>query len=264
METYQIAIYMRLSKEDNKEQESNSITTQRILLQKFVAEHFSNYQIMEFCDDGYTGTNFERPEIQKLLQMAKELKINCIIVKDFSRFARDYIELGSYLEQIFPFLGVRFISINDNYDSEKYHGTLADIDINFKNLLYDLYSKDLSQKVKTALSVKKESEQYVSSNSPFGYEKDPKDRHQLKIVKEEAVVVKRIFDLTMQGYTSGKIAKLLKEGIKTPIEFKIAKGATSRIPKGERFFWTKSTICSILSNQIYIGHIVQKNTQKIL
>ena len=147
MERYQIAIYIRLSKEDDKfKEESNSITMQRILLQRYVAENFSDYDLLEFCDDGYTGTNFERPGMQEMLELVRDSKINCIVVKDFSRFARDYIELGSYLEQIFPFMGVRFISVNDNYDSKNYQGSIADIDVNFKNLLYDLYSKDLSQR----------------------------------------------------------------------------------------------------------------------
>ena len=135
MERYQIAIYIRLSKEDDKfKEESNSITMQRILLQRYVAENFSDYDLLEFCDDGYTGTNFERPGMQEMLELVRDSKINCIVVKDFSRFARDYIELGSYLEQIFPFMGVRFISVNDNYDSKNYQGSIADIDVNFKNL----------------------------------------------------------------------------------------------------------------------------------
>lgn len=275
MKRDQIAIYMRLSKEDDKEGcetgdawmpkedgqigESNSITMQRILLQGFIAENFSDYDLFEFCDDGYTGTNFERPGMQDMLEMARESKINCIIVKDFSRFARDYIELGSYLEQIFPFLGVRFISINDNYDSKNYRGSIGDMDVNFKNLLYDLYSKDLSQKVRSSLAVRKEQGQYVSANSPFGYEKDPKDRHALLIAEDEAEIVRRIFSLTVEGYTSTQIARMFNETrVKTPIEFKMEKGRTSRKPKGGRFLWSSSTICQILRNEIYIGNIVQK------
>ncbi len=264
MKRYQIAIYIRLSKEDDKyKEESNSITMQRILLRKFVAESFSDYDLLEFCDDGYTGTNFERPGMQNMLELVRDSKINCIIVKDLSRFARNYIELGSYLEQIFPFMGVRFISINDNYDSKNYQGSIADIDVNFKNLLYDLYSKDLSQKVRSSLAVRKEKGQYVSGNSPFGYEKNPKDRHALLIAEDEAEVVRRIFSLTVEGYTSVEIARLFNETqVKTPIEFKIEKGKTRREPKGERFLWSSSTICQILRNEIYIGNIVQKKYTK--
>lgn len=264
MRRYLIAIYIRLSKEDKKcKVESNSITMQRMLLQRYVAEHFKDYDLLEFCDDGYTGTNFDRPGMQAMLEMVRDGKIDCIIVKDFSRFARDYIELGSYLEQIFPFMGVRFISVNDDYDSKDYQGSLGDMDVNFKNLLYDLYSKDLSQKVRSSLSVRKENGEYVSANSPFGYEKDPKDRHRLLIEEDEAEVVRKIFSLTMEGFTSVEIARLFNEtGVKTPIEFKIEKGKTRRVPKGDRFLWNSSTICSMLRNEVYIGNIVQKKYTK--
>lgn len=264
MKRYMIAIYLRLSKEDDQwKEESNSIAMQRILLRKYIEENFVDYEIIEFCDDGYTGTNFERPGMQEMLERIKSGEINCVIVKDFSRFARDYIELGSYLEQIFPFLGVRFVSINDGYDSTKVQGGIADIDINFKNLLYDLYSQDLSGKVRSSLAIRKEKGQYVSGNSPFGYEKDPADRHALLVAEDEAEVVRRIFSLTLEGRTSVEIAKLFNEtGVKTPIEFKIEKGKTSRVPKGERFLWNSATICQILRNEIYIGNIVQKKYTK--
>lgn len=264
MNRYQVAIYIRLSKEDDRcREESNSIAMQRILLRRYAADNFTDYDLHEFCDDGYTGTNFERPGMQDMLERIRNNEINCIIVKDFSRFARDYIELGSYLEQIFPFMGVRFISINDNYDSNNYQGSIADIDINFKNLVYDLYSKDLSEKVRSSLAIRKEQGQYVSGNSPFGYEKDPKDRHALLIAEDEAEIVKQIFSLTVEGYTSVEIARLFNEyHVKTPIEFKIEKGKTSKIPKGDRFVWNSSTICQILRNEIYIGNIVQKKYTK--
>ncbi len=269
MKKYRIAIYLRLSKEDMKDgaatrkEESNSIAMQRLLLRKYIEDNFTDYEIIEFCDDGYTGTNFDRPDVQEMLERIRNGEINCIIVKDFSRFARDYIELGAYLEQIFPFLGVRFISVNDGYDSVNVQGGIADMDVNFKNLLYDLYSRDLSGKVRSSLAIRKEKGQYVSANSPFGYEKDPEDRHALLIAEDEAEVVRRIFSLTLEGRTSVEIAKLFNEtGVKTPVEFKIEKGKTSRIPKGERFLWSGSTICQILRNEIYIGNTVQKKYEK--
>ena len=264
MKKYQIAIYLRLSKEDDKlKEESASIAAQRVLLKKYAAENFSEYELQEFCDDGYTGTNFERPAVQAMLEKIRNSGINCVIVKDFSRFARDYIELGAYLEQIFPFMGVRFISINDGYDSSRYKGSIADIDMNFKNLLYDLYSKDLSEKVRSSLAIRKEMGQYVSANTPFGYEKDSEDRHGLVIAEDEAKIVRQIFSLTLEGRTSVEIARLFNEtGVRTPIEFKIEKGKTSRAAKGERFWWSASTICQILRNEIYIGNIVQKKFTK--
>lgn len=270
MKKYQIAIYIRLSKEDNRlnddnklKEESNSITMQRILLQKYTAENFADYELLEFCDDGYSGTNFERPGMQAMLERVRNSEINCIVVKDFSRFARDYIELGSYLEQIFPFLGVRFISINDVYDSREYQGSLGGIDTNFKNLLYDLYSKDLSKKVRSSLAVRKETGHYVSGHSPFGYKKSPADRHALLIAEDEAEIVRQIFSLTLDGFTSVEIARLFNETqVKTPLAFKVEKEKINRTPKGERFLWNSSTICQILRNEIYIGNIVQKKYTK--
>lgn len=261
-----IAVYMRLSKadEDGKVQdESNSISMQRIFIRKYIASHFEVCQITEYQDDGFSGTNFNRPGVQRLLEDARNEKFDCVVVKDFSRFGRDYMEVGSYLEQIFPFLGIRFISINDHYDSASYQGSIADLDVNFKNLLYDLYSKDLSQKVKTSLRARKESGQYVSANAPFGYEKAPDDRHMLVICEDEAAVVREIFSLALQGVTSSQTAKKLNlENVPTPVEFKIRKGKTSRKPKGDKFYWSNSVICSILRNPVYAGDVEYGKTEK--
>lgn len=259
-----IAVYMRLSKTDETmEEESNSISMQRILIRKYIASHFAECEIMEYQDDGFSGTNFNRPGVQRLLEDARNEKFDCVIVKDFSRFGRDYVEVGAYLEQIFPFLGIRFISINDHYDSGSSQGNTADLDVNFKNLLYDLYSKDISQKVKTSLRARKEGGQYVSGNTPFGYEKAPDDRHMLVICEDEAEVVREIFSLALQGLTSSQTAKKLNmENVPTPVEFKIRKGKTSRKPKGDKFYWSSSTICSILRNPVYAGDVEYGKTEK--
>lgn len=185
------------------------------------------------------------------------------MVKDFSRFGRDYIEVGSYLEHIFPFLGIRFISINDHYDSANYQGSIVDLDVNFKNLLYDLYSKDLSQKVKALLQVRTKRGQYISANVPFGYEKAPYDKHMLVICEDEAEVVREIFSLALQGMTSSQTAKKLNlENVPTPLEFKIRKGKTSRKPKGDKFYWNNSVICNILRNLVYVGDVQYGKTEK--
>lgn len=254
-----IALYMRLSKEDQYGQgdESNSIHMQRCLLQDYVKSNFEDYNLFEFQDDGFSGTNFERPGIAELLESARQSRIDCVIVKDFSRFSRDYIELGTYIEQIFPFMKIRFISVNDNYDSDRQSGAAVEMDTAFKHLLYDLYSKDLSVKVKSALTLRKKQGQYISGNCPFGYEKNPKDIHKLVIQEDEAAIIRRIFRMTLQGKTSSEIAKQLnKEKVKTPIEFKIEKGKTSRTPKGDGFYWTNSIICQILRNDFYVGDVV--------
>ena len=152
-----IAIYMRLSQDDgDPNAESNSIVNQRHLLYSYVEKNFEDYELLEFQDDGYTGANFSRPGVSKLLERVRNGEVDCIIVKDLSRFSRDYIEIGAYLEQIFPFAGVRFIAVNDRYDSNRFKGDVAGLDTSFKNLMNDLYCKDISVKVKSALKMKKE------------------------------------------------------------------------------------------------------------
>ena len=253
-----IAIYMRLSQDDGDlEAESNSIVNQRHLLRTFVAKNFKNYDLLEFQDDGYTGTNFNRPGVSELLKQVKSKMINCIVVKDLSRFSRDYIEMGAYLEQIFPFAGVRFIAINDRYDSSHYVGRVAGVDTSFKNLLNDLYCKDISVKVKSSLEIKKEKGVYANGSCTFGYRKDINNRHILLIVEEEAAIVRRIFQMTMEGISSHKIAQIFNaKGIKTPIEYKMERGITTMIPKGQHFEWNGSTICQMLRNATYAGDYV--------
>lgn len=254
-----IALYMRLSKEDEFcHEESNSISMQRLLLRDYVREHFPQAKVMEFSDDGYTGTNFDRPGVQELLERVKNAEVNCIIVKDFSRFARDYIELGSYLEQIFPFMGVRFISINDKYDSDKYAGNAADIDVNFKNLLYDLYSKDLSVKVKASMRAIKEQGKYVGSVPPFGYTKDPEDRHKFVIAEDEAEVVRRLFRMYADGMSTVEIARIFNtEGVKTPSQVWMEKGIRVARPKGGVFLWQHAGMLRMLKNRAYVGDLIQ-------
>lgn len=261
---HRIAIYLRLSKEDSdSEDESNSITNQRMMLKEYVRENFEYYELKEFTDDGFSGTNFERPGVTDMLNQMRDGEIHCVIVKDFSRFSRDYIELGSYLDQIFPFLGVRFISLNDNYDSKKQGRNTADLDVSFKGLMYDLYSKDLSVKVKSSLRARKDHGQYACGNTPFGYIKDKEDKHKLVAAEDEAEVVRRIFSMTLEEKTSAEIARLFnRERIPTPIEFKIKKGQTSRKPVGKRFQWDHSIICSILRNPVYMGDMVYDKYEK--
>ncbi|MDC7290395.1 recombinase family protein [Blautia schinkii] len=255
---YRIAIYLRLSKEDeDMRDESNSISSQRTMLKKYVMENFECYSLTEFVDDGFSGTNFRRPGIQKMLSQIQNGDFDCVIVKDFSRFSRDYIELGSYQEHIFPFLGVRFISLNDGYDSRNFVGNANDLNSSFKGLMYDLYSKDLSLKVKSSLETRKKQGQYASGNTTFGYMKSPADRHKLIIAEDEAEVVRRIFSLALEGKTSTEISRILnQERINTPLEFRNAKKQINRVPLGKKFQWTTAAVCSILRNPVYIGDMV--------
>ncbi|MDO4304743.1 MAG: recombinase family protein, partial [Bacillota bacterium] len=207
--------------------------------------------------DGCSGTNFNRPGVKAMLEEIKRANLDCVIVKDFSRFSRDYIELGAYIDQIFPFMGIRFISINDGYDSAACEGGIGSLDISFRNLLYDLYSKDLSVKVKSSFAVKRENGQYISANCPFGYKKAEEDRHMLLIEEQEARIVRRIFEMAMEGMTSTQIARTLnREGVKAPAALKQEKGKSEKAPKGKGFFWSSSGICRILKNEAYAGAMV--------
>lgn len=261
--TMRIAAYLRLSKEDGSRGESDSIRMQRMQLFGYAKTHLEDYEWMEFADDGYTGTHLDRPGIKALLERVKQGEVDCVIVKDFSRFSRDYIELGVYIRQIFPFLGVRFISVNDQYDSGDQANQPETLDIAFRHLLYDLYSKDLSVKVKASLEERKAQGMYASSRCPFGYEKAAGDRHALVIAEDEAAVVRRIFAMAGEGLTSSKIARQLnEEGIKTPAQFKREQGKTARSPRGEGFFWRHSLVCSILRNPFYTGDFVYGKYEK--
>ncbi len=253
--TIRVAIYMRLSKEDAASGESGSIRTQRQMLRRFVEENFGAYCLSEFCDDGYSGTNLQRPGIAAMLEQAEACALDCIIVKDFSRFSRDYIVLGDYLDKIFPFLGIRFISVNDQYDSEKC--SIGEMEAAFLGLLYDFYSKDLSVKVKSALAVNKDKGKYVSAHCPFGYQKALHDRHMLVIAKDEAAVVRRIFNMAASGDSSCKIARILNtEGIKTPLQWRIEKGTAHKKKKAGKSFWNSASVCRILHNEAYVGDYV--------
>ena len=163
--------YYRLSMEDDSEGESNSIINQRKLVKDYISNilELASMPFQEFYDDGYSGSSMDRPAIKQVLELARENKVQCIVVKDFSRFARNYIEMGTYLEQIFPFLGVRFISISDRYDSKDYIGKSSDIEVQFKGLIADFYVKDQSVKVKSAVSTRRGKGEYCCGSAPYGY-----------------------------------------------------------------------------------------------
>lgn len=216
----QIAMYLRLSKEDEFiRDESNSITNQRAFIREFINKDkaLRKMNVLEFVDDGFTGKNMDRPDMQRMLDQIKRKEISCVIVKDFSRFSRDHIEQGKYIEQIFPFMGVRFIVINDNYDSNDYVGGIGEIDIAFKGILYDFFSEEQSQKVTTTLDAKRGSGKYIAAYAPFGYVKSPEDKHKLVVDEYASQIVKRIFREFLSGKSMYKIAEALNlEGIETP------------------------------------------------
>lgn len=260
MEEKYLAEYLRLSIEDGDvvsgsgKTESDSIRGQRMLIRRYREEKglYPGVHTLELVDDGYSGTNFDRPAVKRLLSLVREGKICCIIVKDLSRFGRDYLEVGDYLEQIFPFMGVRFISINDGYDSNDHIGTTGGIEVAFKSLLYDLYSKDLSMKIRSALEIRKKRGDIISTRAPFGY-RISADRKRLLIDEEAAQVVKKIFHLAGTGYSTGKIAaQLNKEGVPAPGLYRNKRGDGYRLTDGMGY-WNHESVGKILKNQVYLG-----------
>ena len=256
-----VAMYLRLSKEDEYiRDESNSISNQRALIRKHIRSvpELKKMEVLEFKDDGYTGKNMNRPGMQELLGEVKAQRIACIVVKDISRFSRDHLDTGKYLEQIFPFMGVRFIAINDNYDSKDFVGGIGEIDVAFKGILYDFYSEDLSEKIKTSFAVSRAKGKYQACLAPYGYRKNPENRHQLLIDDEAAEVVREVFREYIGGKPAYQIAQGMNErGVDTPAAYiKKTRGYDFQRNYKSRILWSVETITRILRNEMYIGTYV--------
>ena len=256
-----LAEYYRVSQADIEKQrkrqaESESIGGQRLLVQEFVRrkQSLSLMRIVEFVDDGYTGTNFNRPQFSAMIEMVKRGEVDCIIVKDFSRFGRNYLEVGNYLDNIFPLLGVRFISIGDQYDSNAYLGKTGGIDVAFRNLIYDSYCKDLSTKVRTAMRVQMEQGRFLN-HVPYGYQKLAGDKHRMVPDPQTAPIVRRIFEMALQRKGAAEIAKALNDdAIPTPQQYKGHKQRAENaacVP-----LWTRNVVYTILTNRKYTGAMV--------
>lgn len=258
-----VAIYLRISDEDEALEpggESNSISGQRMLLNDFISNHkdLHNYRVVEVEDDGYSGTNFNRPGIQLLLEMAKRKEIQCIVVKDFSRFGRNYLEVGNYLEQIFPFLRIRFFSVNDNFDSFCNAGAAGSLEVGFKNIIYEAYSKDLSVKIKSVRKSKAEQGKFVTAFAPYGYKKDENNRNNLVIDQECAPIVSQIFELYLSGSTKTEIARWLnQEGVLCPMMIRKRRGENfNRNGCSDTCIWTVGTVSHLLADQRYTGDAI--------
>ncbi|MCD8097388.1 MAG: recombinase family protein [Lachnospiraceae bacterium] len=266
---YKAAIYLRLSKEDGdfsfsgEKLESDSISNQRLLILEYLKKCPEITVVKEYCDDGYTGANFERPQFQKMMDAVKAGKIDCIVVKDLSRFGREYIDSGNYLQKIFPMLGVRFIAINDNYDNAKPGAAENDIVLSFKNLMNDSYCRDISIKIRTNLDAKRRNGQFVGSRVVYGYMRDPHNKNSLVADRDAAPVVQDIFKWKLEGLSPAKIAdKLNDSGILSPIEYKKAKGSKQRtvFQTKPQALWSAVAIYRILKNEIYTGTLLQGKT----
>ena len=249
---YRCAAYLRLSRSDGDQQESNSIKNQRALLNDYLGKHPELHKVDEYVDDGYSGTNFERPDFKRMIQDIENRKINCIIVKDLSRFGRNYIETGRYLERIFPFMGVRFIAINDHYDSAEENDDKGRILIPFNNLINDTYCRDISMRVRSHLDVKRKEGQFIGSFAGYGYQKDPEDKNHLIIDEYAAGIVQEIFKLKLNGMSAQHIANHLNElGVLPPNEYKRASGFnyTCGFRAGLNQKWTVVSVNRILKNE---------------
>ena len=256
-----MALYLRLSKEDGDMiDESNSITNQRFILRKFVEERpeFDSYEIKEYIDDGFSGKNFERPGIQELLEDVRSGRVFGIIVKDFSRFGRNHIEVGNYIEKIFPLLDVRFIAVNNSFDSKDYIGTTPDMDVAFENLMYDYFSEENSVKIKNDLMGRRMRGKYLATFAVFGYKKSPDDHNHIVIDETAAAIVRMIFEKYAECGVKAEVARYLnQQGIPTPQVYAMKSGSTYQWKyREEKKLWNGSIIGRILKNELYVGNNV--------
>jgi len=263
--TYKTAIYARLSIEDLGRNDSGTIENQILLVQKYIESKPYLRLHNTFIDNGQTGMNFERDGFKKLMENIKLGNIDCIVVKDLSRFGRNYVETGSYLENLFPFLGVRFISVNDNYDSHNQIKKNDNLSVILKNLINDIYAKDISNKSKTAIETLQRKGKHTGSHAPYGYIKSLTDRHKFVIDEYAASIVRDVFQWKLDGVPTIAIARKLNDtGIPSPGNYGYMKGLYTNSRFAKKIFWTDHYIRTMLMNPVYIGHMVQgKNKSEI-
>ena len=277
------AMYLRLSREDSDvgttadtgsagsaeatfRAESNSIGSQRELIRSFIREQEDIELFDCYADDNYSGSNFERPEFKRMLSDIKAGRINCVIVKDLSRFGRDYIETGRYLDQIFPALGVRFIALTDRYDSFSADAGERNIVLPVKNFINDSYCRDISTKVKSQLAIKRRKGECLAAFAVYGYRKSAEDRNRLLVDDYAAGIVRRIFAWKIEGMAVSAIAEKLNGlHILSPKEYKKSLGLNYRggFTRGSDSRWSSPSVRRILTNEVYLGHLVQGRTERV-
>ena len=260
-----IGIYIRLSMADgdtgHTKAESDSVGNQRMLIHRFLDERpeLAGCPRLEFVDDGYTGTNFQRPRFIEMMEQVRSGRINLICVKDFSRFSRDYIEMGNYLECVFPFLRVRFISVNDGYDSEDYKGTTGGLEVVMRSIIYAAYSKDLSVKTTTAKLQMMQQGKYVGAYAPYGYVLHPTIRNKLALDPDAAAIVRRVFAGALAGRNTSQIASELNSGqVPTPGQYFQSRhpGCGKFSGMSAKISWTAAMVYKILTSYVYTGATV--------
>lgn len=257
---YTAALYMRLSKDDDGAAESASIITQRKMLRSYAAEH--GYVVFdEYVDDGWSGTNFDRPDFKRMIADIEAKKVNMVITKDLSRLGRDYITAGQYTEIYFPSKGVRYIAIHDGYDSDSPYSDIAP----FKNVINEMYARDTSKKIRSAFATKMRDGAYIAAFAPYGYQKDPVDKNHLVVDRQSGQVVKRIFRMAAEGAPPAEIARSLNErGIPPPAVYRcMTHDGLDVNAYSKRQEWTSATIAKMLRNVVYLGHIAQGKTTKV-
>lgn len=262
---WKAADYARISREDGDKEESDSIGTQFDIIDDYIAHNDDITFVDRYSDDGWSGTNFDRPDFMRLMEDIKKGKINCVIVKDLSRLGRNYILVGQYLEMIFPMLNIRFISVNDRIDSIKDPASINNALVSFKNVMNDEYCRDISNKVRSSLDRKRSKGEFIGSFASYGYMKDPDDHHHLIVDPVAAEVVKNIFDWFLQGMSIIGIAKRLNHmGIPNPSAYKRQCGLNYKHPAGQLdSAWPDSSVKRVLKNRLYVGDMVQnKNRTK--
>ena len=261
---YRTALYLRLSREDGDKTESDSIANQRTLLEAYAADHPELCIVDEFVDDGYSGSNFERPAFQRLFQELEQGTVNCILVKDLSRFGRNYIEVGRYLERIFPVMRVRLIAVTDNYDSQSAWKTSDSIMVPMRNLLNDAYCRDISVKIKSQLAVKRKRGDFVGSFAAYGYQKDPANHTKLIVDELAAETVQNIFRWKISGMNNQSIAdRLNAEKAPSPAVRKLQSGAklSLHFRKSDEPPWSAKAVDRILHNEL-VQRILETETRR--
>ncbi len=253
-------LYLRLSRDDGDKEESNSITGQRELLRSYLKQHPELQEYAVRVDDGFSGSTFERPAFQAMMEDVRAGKTNCIVVKDLSRFGRNYLDAGEYIERVFPFMKVRFIAINDNYDSLAEKKASDDLIIPFKNLINEAYCRDISIKIRSQLEIKRKSGQFIGAFAMFGYAKEPNHKNRLIVDDYAADIVRDIFQWKLEGVSPADIATALnKVGVLSPTEYKRAMGIRYATPfqTNPKAVWSAGNVIRILKNPIYTGVLIQ-------
>lgn len=255
-QTYNAGIYCRLSRDDERTGESVSIENQRVLLTRYVQEQGWNL-IQTYVDDGVSGTTFDRPGLNAMISDIRAGKINLVIVKDLSRFGRDYIETGKYIDVIFPSLNCRFIALNDGVDTLRHNNEMLAI---FKNVMNDFYARDTSSKIKAVKKSTFQAGKFIGAYAPYGYIKDPNDHHHFVIDEPAAAVVRRIFALRCQGISYRRIAGILNEEKVLPPRDYYYQAIGKPNPYRQNHVWNDVTVKVLLRNEAYIGNMVQNKT----